>query len=108
VSLKDLQDAGVLLPEDEWGVHELHTSVNKPQLIAALALGLFSVILMYIGGGRALTFIGSGLFLIFMGWITYISVHAVKVQSAQFDRERHDAHMHEGEPLPGEEASGEG
>ena len=29
-----------MLPKEEWGVHDLHTSVNKPLLVAALAVGL--------------------------------------------------------------------
>ncbi len=88
MSLKDLHQAGVLLPRDEWGVHDLHTSVNKPMLLAAMALGLTSVVLMYVGGGGTLTFIAGGLFIGFMAWITHISIKAVNVQAAQFAEER--------------------
>ncbi|MEA3400718.1 MAG: hypothetical protein U9R79_05665 [Armatimonadota bacterium] len=103
MSLKDLREAGVLLPQDEWGVHDLHTSVNKPMLIAALLFGLAAVVIMYVGGGRMLTFVGGLMFVVFMAWITHISVKAVNVQAAQFEEEREAAHLHEGEPLPGEE-----
>jgi len=88
VSLKDLQRTGVLLPKEEWGAHDLHSSVNKPMLVASLLLGLASVAMMYLGGGAALTFVGGGLFIIFMGWITHISVKAVGVQAAHFAQER--------------------
>jgi len=104
MSLKNLQDAGVLLPKEEWGVHDLHTSVNKPRLLASLALGLASVIMMYLGNGSALTFVGAALFLAFMVWITHISIRAVHVQSAQFREEREAAHL-EDAPLPGETTS---
>lgn len=87
MSLKDLQEAGVLLPPEEWGAHDLHTSVNKPQLVAALLLGLASVVMMYVGGGRTLTFIGGVVFIAFMAWITHISLKAVDVQAAQFAEE---------------------
>jgi len=93
VSLKDLRDAGVLLPREEWGVHDLHTSVNKPMLVAALLLGLLSVALMYLGGGRWLTFLGAATFIAFMGWITWISVRAVDVHVAHFDEEREALHQ---------------
>ena len=88
MSLKDLHQAGVLLPRDEWGVHDLHTSVNKPRLAAALLVGLASVVAMYVGAGGTLTFIAGGLFIAFMAWITHISVKAVNVQAAQFAEER--------------------
>lgn len=103
MSLKDLRDFGILLPEDEWGVHDLHTSVNKAELVASMVFGLASVALMFIGGGRTLTFVGGLMFFVFMGWITHISLKAIEVQAAQFQEEREAAHLHQGEALPGEE-----
>jgi len=97
VSLKDLHQAGVLLPRDEWGVHDLHTSVNKPMLVAAMLVGLASVVLMYVGGGDTLTFVAGGLFIGFMAWITHISIKAVNVQAAQFAEERE--HFREEHPV---------
>ncbi len=88
MSLKDLQDHGILLPQEEWGVHDLHTSVNKPLLILALLFGLSAVVMMYVGGGRPLTFVGMVMFIVFMGWITQISLKAINVQAAQFAEER--------------------
>lgn len=88
MSLKDLQDHGILLPQEEWGVHDLHTSVNKPLLILSLLFGLAAVVMMYVGGGRPLTFVGMVMFIVFMGWITQISLKAINVQAAQFLEER--------------------
>ena len=104
MSLKNLQDAGVLLPKEEWGVHDLHTSVSKPRLLASLALGLASVVMMYLGNGSGLTFVGAALFLAFMVWITHISLRAINVQSDQFREEREAAHL-EDALLPGEAPS---
>ncbi|MFW6437861.1 MAG: hypothetical protein ACOCZ7_02500 [Armatimonadota bacterium] len=101
MSLKDLQDHGILLPQEEWGVHDLHTSVNKPLLIVSLLFGLAAVVMMYLGGGQAFTFVGMVMFIVFMGWITQISLKAIDVQAAQFAEERQEADM-EGDPLPGE------
>jgi steroid 5-alpha reductase family enzyme len=106
MSLKDLHDHGILLPEEEWGVHDLHTSVNKPELIASMLFGLISVAIMYFGGGETLTFVGMVMFILFMGWITRLSVKAIEVQAAQFAEEREAIHM-EDEPLPGESGGGE-
>lgn len=101
MSLKDLQEHGILLPQEEWGVHDLHTSVNKPRLVASFLFGIIAVGLMYFGGGETLTFVGMVMFILFMGWITRISLKAVEVQAAQFAEEREGAHL-EDEPLPGE------
>lgn len=101
MSLKDLQDHGILLPQEEWGLHDLHTSVNKPRLVAAFIFGIVAVSLMYFGAGQTLTFIGMVMFIGFLGWITHISVKAVEVQAAQFAEEREAAHL-EDAPLPGE------
>jgi len=80
----------MLLPREEWGKHDLHTTVNRAALLASLLLGLASVVLMYAGAGGFLTLAGVALFLIFMGWITHISIRAVERQAAQFAEERRD------------------
>ena len=105
MSLKHLQKAGMLLPEEEWGRHDLHTSVNKPMLVAALAVGLGSVIAMCVGAGGALTFLAGGVFILFMIWITHISIKAVNVQAAQFAEERqHFREEHAADPDAAESA----
>jgi hypothetical protein len=101
MSLKDLHEHGILLPEEEWGIHDLHTSVNKPELVASMLFGLASVALMYIGGGETLTFVGMVMFILFMGWITRLSVIAIEVQAAQFIEEREAADI-DADTLPGE------
>lgn len=88
MSLKDLSEHGILLPQEEWGAHDLHTSVNKVALVAALLFGLAAVVLMYLGGGTSLTFVGTVMFLAFMAWVTHISMKAIDVQAAQFAEER--------------------
>lgn len=110
MSLKDRQQAGVLLPQEEWGVHDLHTSVNKPMLVAALTVGLASVVAMYLGAGSTLTFVGGAVFIGFMAWIPHISIKAVNVQAAQFAQEHEqflDEHPEAEDALPGESAPGD-
>ena len=87
MSLRDLDRAGMLLPREQWGKHDLHTTVNRLSLIGALLLGVVSIVLMYAGDGRGMTMLGMVLFLTFMAWITWISVRAVDVQEAQFSEE---------------------
>ena len=53
MSLKQLRDLGVLLPHEEWGAHDLRTTVNKRALGATTALGVAGLALMYVGNGGA-------------------------------------------------------
>lgn len=87
MSLRELNDSGMLLPQDEWGAHDLHSTVSRAGLIAALILGLVSIALMYLGAGSTMTMVGIVLFLVFMVWITRISVTAVDQLGERFDAE---------------------
>ncbi len=89
MSLRELNDAGMLLPKDEWGAHDLHSTVSRAALVATLLVGLVSIALMYLGSGGPATMVGIGLFLIFMIWITRISVTAVDQLAERFEAETH-------------------
>lgn len=80
---------GVLLPPEEWGSHDLKTTVNRGALAATALLGAVGLVLMYLGNGGAITFLGIALFLGFMALITVISLRAVEAQ-AQRLREEED------------------
>ncbi len=106
MSLKDLREAGVLLPQEEWGTHDLHSTVNRPALLLTGLLGVAAIASMYLGGGRTLTFIGAGLFVVFMGCITYLSLKAVDAQAARFEREHAEIAQDPSQPaLPGQRSS---
>lgn len=105
MSLKDLHDHGILLPEEEWGVHDLHTSVNKTELIVSLLFGLAAVTIMYFGGGETPTFVGMMMFILFMGWISRLSLKAIEVQAAQF-AEEHEQFLEEHPEIEEDEAAG--
>ncbi|MGM0491592.1 MAG: hypothetical protein ACQER1_01500 [Armatimonadota bacterium] len=105
MSLKDLEEHGILLPKEEWGVHDLHTSVNEAELVACLLFGGVTLTLMYIGDGEALTFVGTVLFIIFLGWITHVSVKGIEMQAAQFAAE-HEEFLEEHPEIEEDEAAG--
>jgi len=81
MSLEDLEDAGILLPRDEWGKHEIKTRQNKPLVLLLAAAAVVSVVLMYFGDGRRWTWIGLGLFLLALGAFTSTSLHTVNQQN---------------------------
>lgn len=97
MSLKDLRELGVLLPDEQWGTYDLHGALNRPAVALAALLAALAVAFMGAGNGGVLTFVGAGLFVVFMAWISHISMKAIDRQSAQFEQEPEtDA----GAPLP--------
>jgi len=80
----------VLLPQEEWGEHDLSTTVNKRALALVMAIGVIALALMYAGDGGWLTFAGIGLFMIFMWQITRISLAAVEMQAQRFKATREE------------------
>jgi hypothetical protein len=86
MSKEDLENMGVLLPEEQWGKHALTTTVNKPLLIAIGVMTMISVVLMYWGNGNFLTWLGVALFLTMLSGFTLLSIKAVDKQRRESDR----------------------
>jgi len=80
----------VLLPREEWGQHDLHTTVNKSALTIVMIVGIAGLVMMYVGDGKALTFGGVGLFIVFMWQITRISLAAIERQVERFKETREE------------------
>jgi ABC-type transport system involved in cytochrome c biogenesis permease subunit len=80
MSIEDLENMGVLLPEDQWGKHAVATTVNKPLLIAIGVITMISVVLMYWGNGNFSTWLGVALFLTMLSGFTLLSISAVEKQ----------------------------
>lgn len=66
MSAEDLEEQGLLLPEEKQGELEPATTVNRPALVLALLLGVTSVALIAVGSGRTLTWIGCVLYFVFL------------------------------------------
>jgi len=89
LSLKDLEKAGLIRPQEEWGQGDLHSHVNRPSLMAAWVVAGISAVLMYVGNGGSATWVGLGGMLLFIVWFTCLSMHAVEVRRrAQAEREQ--------------------
>lgn len=83
MSMKDLEEMGILLPQEKWGKADLHTSVNKPQLVVSGLLAVVAVIMAYAGNGGTLTWVGVLLLFVCLGWFTRISLRAADVQNEE-------------------------
>lgn len=77
MTLEELEEAGLILPEDEWGQHALKTRVNRPLLLLIGAASFVSVAMMYLGDGGMWTWIGAATFLAALGAFTWVSWRAV-------------------------------
>jgi hypothetical protein len=76
--LEELEKAGILLPREEWGKHDLETRVRKAPLLVTGALVPISAVLMYAGDGKLLTWIGLALFFGFLGSFTFLSLKGIR------------------------------
>ncbi len=87
MSMDDLRQHGVLLPEEEWGQHRLTTTVSEGQLGAAFALAVAALVTIYLGAGGTWTWVGLGAFLVALYWIVATCDRAVRRQQKRSRRE---------------------
>lgn len=88
MSLEDLKEHGVLLPEEERGTHSLETTVSQGWILAAFAVAVLSLGAIYFGGGALWTWVGLGGFLVALYGIVWICDRAVVRQRERVRRER--------------------
>lgn len=88
MTIDDLRDQGVLLPEEEWGKHSLKTTVPRLPLAAALLVATLGCLLMFLGNGGLLTWVGVAVFIITLYAVTWMLDRAVAQQRERVRRER--------------------
>lgn len=72
MTLEDLQEQGVLLPEDEWGEYELTSTVPGPALLALFAIAAASIAVSLIDDGGLLTLVSLGVFILDLFGLTLL------------------------------------
>lgn len=75
MSEEDLKRMGVLLPEEKRGKLELVSTLSKPFLIFLFITVILSSVMMYIGDGSWVTWIGA---LVFIVLLILFTVHALR------------------------------
>lgn len=88
MTLEDLREHDVLLPEEEWGSHELKSTTRQPALLVLLVTATAALVLAYLGDGGVGTWIGTAAFLLCLGAITWLCDRAVSRQRRRSRRER--------------------
>ncbi len=76
---KELEKEDMLVPRGEQATKDMHTHVNKTSLLVCASLAVISAVSMYLGDGGTFTWIGTGLFLLALGWFTKISVKGTDI-----------------------------
>ena len=91
MTMEDLRDHGVLLPEDEWGAHRLETTVPEWPLAAMLLAAAVLWVVAFLGDGGTATWIAVGGFLVLVFAVTWICDRAIRSQRERFREERRAA-----------------
>lgn len=90
MSMEDLREHGVLLPEEEWGEHRLETTVPEGRLATGFVIAVTGVVSIYLGAGGRWTWIGLVVFLAALYWIIWVCDRGVLAQRERVRRERED------------------
>lgn len=90
MSMDDLREQGVLLPEEEWGKHKLETTVPQRTLAALLVAVVAGLVMAYLADGGLLTWIGMGAFLVLLFVVTLVVDRSVMRQRERVREEREE------------------
>ena len=77
MSLEDLREHGVLLPEEEWGEGSLETTARELPLLLAFVVAGGALVAAFLGDGDLLTWGGTAVFLACLYAITWMCDRAV-------------------------------
>lgn len=99
MTMEDLHEQGVLLPEEEWGRHRLETTTRRVPLLLAFVLSGAALAVAFLGDGGVLTWIGMGAFLVGLFAIVWMCDRAVVRQRRRVRSERRE--VAEGEAADG-------
>lgn len=106
MTIEDLREHGVLLPEEEWGEHALETTASELPLLLSFVVAAAAVVVAYVGDGGALTWVGTGVFLASLYAITWMCDRAVLRQRRRVESERGGRRRTAGAPADAEAESG--
>ena len=88
MALEELEEAGVLLPQEEWGEHRLDTTVRQGPFLVVSMVAIASWILAFLGDGNWLTWVGTTIFLVTFFIIIWMCDRAVARQRVRVKEER--------------------
>lgn len=91
MSIEDLKEQHILLPEKEWGIHKLRTTVLKVPFSLLILSSIAGLVFTYVGGGRFWTWIGITVFFVSFFGIILLCDRAIIQQKARKQQEIEEA-----------------
>ncbi|HKK46416.1 MAG TPA: hypothetical protein VJ964_12905 [Balneolaceae bacterium] len=88
MSLEDLKEQNILLPEEEWGTHKLETTMAETPLAILFLCSAASWVLAYLGDGNWLTWVGIVTFFVTFFGIIVLCDRAVAKQRKRVKKEK--------------------
>lgn len=86
MSFKQLKERGVFLPQDQWDEMDLDSSTPSWLVLLAGIVAVASTVAMVWGGGGPLTWLGGGVFVVFLVGYGWIASRAVEKQNQEVER----------------------
>jgi len=91
MSLEDLKEQGILIPEEEWGEHRLKTTVPQFTFAILFLISVSGCVMAYFGDGHTLTWIGLVVFFTAFYVMIWVNDRAVTRQRERFEKEHKEA-----------------
>lgn len=91
MSLEDLKEQGILIPEEEWGEHRLKTTVPQVAFAILFLISVAGCVMAYYGDGNSLTWIGIVVFFVAFFVMIWLNDRAVTRQRERFEKEHEEA-----------------
>ncbi len=90
MTFEDLEEQGVILPEEEWGQHELQTTVRRVPLAIAFLGAVAGWVAALLGGGGPVTWAGVAAFLTMLLAVTWLCDRGVVRQRHRVEEVRRE------------------
>lgn len=88
MSIEDLKEQNILLPNDEWGKHKQDTTVSQIPVLILFLLSAASCILAFLANGSTWTWISVIVFFLAFYGIVILCDRAILKQRERFKKEK--------------------
>lgn len=90
MSIEDLKEQNILLPEEEWGKHSLDTPIAQVPVLILFLFAVASCIIAFLGNGNTWTWIGTIVFFLSFFGIVILSDRGIQKQRERFKKEKRE------------------
>lgn len=91
MSIEDLKEQNILIPEDEWGSYSLKTTVSQIPVLILFLICFSSCFAAFLGNGNYWTWIGIIAFFVSFFGIVILCDRAIQTQRERTKKENKDS-----------------